>query len=169
MLKPEGTLRQLVEQLHARVQDQEAEFADFQVRAQKYLSALKDEIDRNRKRIELFSSEMEAMEKEGSLDNPLKSTSSRTGVTFSARTNVESDVPESQSERIRELARDILAKSDRPLMQSEIKTRLDELGVEIVAKNVAELVRAALRRHPSEFLHVKGQGWTLVGQDSRFS
>lgn len=164
MLKPEGTLRQLVEQLHARVQDQEAELAEFQVRAQKYLFALKSEIERNRKRIELFRDEMEAMENEQNPDDPFKPTSARVKLTSPARTSVEPVVQESQSERIREVARDILAQSDRPLMQGEIKSRLDELGIEILAKNVTELVRAALRRHPTEFRHIKGQGWTLASK-----
>lgn len=156
MLQPESTLRQLVDQLKERVQVQEAEVANFEERAQRYLSALKEDILQTKRRIELFSAEMDAM-----MNGPRPSDPT---IADSSRSKSESVVQESQSERIREVAKQILAKSDRPLMQSEIKARMDKAGVEIVAKNVTELVRAALRRHPSEFRHIKGQGWCLVDQ-----
>lgn len=158
MLQPESTLLQLVEQLEATVRDKEAELADFELRAQEYLDALRADISRTRKRIELFRSEVDAMKSE-----------KRPVAPFLAATAIRpelSDDQENQSNRIRDAARAILAEAGRPMMQSEIKAQMDERGIVIVSKKVIELIRAALRRDP-EFKHIKGQGWILVDRGSQ--
>jgi hypothetical protein len=68
----------------------------------------------------------------------------------------------SQSELIRQAAKQILQSAEHPLSQREIKSKMDELGIVIKAKNPIELIRAALRRHPSEFGHIKTKGWVLA-------
>lgn len=154
MPEPERTLRELVQQIEDRVRDTESEIADFERRARIYLESLKDSLVRDTKRLELFRSEMNAMAREERTPDPLKPAP--------AARKIETAERESQSARIREAAKAILSRAGRPLMQNEIKNELDRQGIVIVARDVAELVRAALRRHPSDFRHVKGQGWILV-------
>lgn len=153
MLDPERTLRQLVGQLEAEVRDQESELAEFDRRAEIYRASLKDDILRNKERIERFRNEMDAM-----------NTKKRASAPSITSTNIALEEQlklETQSDRIREAAKRILSASNRPLMQSEIKAQMDDMGVVIIAKNVVELIRAALRRNPTEFRHVKGEGWEL--------
>ncbi|TCP87938.1 hypothetical protein C8J31_104327 [Rhizobium sp. PP-CC-2G-626] len=153
MPHPESTLRQLVEQLEAQVRERESEIVEFERRAQVFRVSLKEEISRIRTRIELFRTEMDAMENEKRPSDPVQISSHR---------GAELLEQESQSERIRQAARGILSTSTGPMMQSEIKARMDDDGVVIIAKNVVELIRAALRRNPTEFAHIKGEGWILV-------
>ncbi|WP_454852252.1 hypothetical protein [Rhizobium binxianense] len=161
MLQPESALLQLVERLEERVREKEAELAEFERRAQEHIDALKEDLARNRKRIELFRNEMTAMETEASPVKPFDfiPTARSTPAVPSDNTSDEA----SQSARIRAAARIILSETGRPMMQAEIQSEMKNRGIHIVSTRLIELIRAALRRG-KEFKHIKNEGWTLVDE-----
>ncbi|WP_296746327.1 hypothetical protein [Mesorhizobium sp.] len=187
MTEPQQILENLLEAMETRVQEQEAELALFRKAAQEYRTKLEEfeaarsaEIVRTRKSIEVFKAELVAMRgfQVGSL--PIESSNPRLpaetgnesaggseGIRDAKPTGSERirDAETSESERIRDAARRILRDAGRPLMQREIKAKMDEIGVRIQSADPVELVRAALRRHNDEFQHVKGRGWTLASPE----
>lgn len=69
--------------------------------------------------------------------------------------------PGKQSEQIRQLAKEILREEGRPIMQLDLKERMEAKGLLLQTVNPVDLIRSALRNQP-EFRHVRSKGWTLV-------
>lgn len=165
MTGPEQILESLLDAMKKRVQEQEQELTsfrkaaeDYQKKAEGFMVARNAEIVRARKSIEIFEAELTAMRGFREVSPPAEPSIP----TLPAVTTAEDA---SESERIRDAARRILREAGRPMMQREIKAKMDEIGVVIQSADPVELIRAALRRHRAEFRHVKGQGWTLVNSD----
>ncbi|MDX8479059.1 hypothetical protein RFN28_11315 [Mesorhizobium sp. VK24D] len=165
MTKPEHILKSLLDAMRSRVQEQEAELAlfrkaaeDYRKKAEEFIAARSAEIVRTQKSIEVFQAELAAMRSFREVSPPAEPSIP----TMPAATTSENT---SESGRIRDAARGILREAGRPLMQREIKAKMDEIGVEIQSADPVELIRAALRRHSTEFQHVKGQGWALASSD----
>ncbi|KQZ44675.1 hypothetical protein [Ensifer sp. Root558] len=75
---------------------------------------------------------------------------------------VQSGRPGKQSEQIRQLAKVILREAGKPIMQLDLKERMEAKGLLLQTVNPVDLIRSALRNQP-EFRHVRSEGWTLVG------
>ncbi|WP_434729528.1 hypothetical protein [Rhizobium binae] len=69
--------------------------------------------------------------------------------------------PGKQSEQIRQLAKVILREAGKPIMQLDLKERMEAKGLLLQTVNPVDLIRSALRNQP-EFRHIRSQGWTLV-------
>lgn len=164
MLQPERALLQVVEQLEDSVREKEAALADFESRAKEHLEALKAEIARHRRRIELFRNEMTAMKAEAGHPKSFDFTiSAKPSSAASVQTQGD---PESRSARIRAAAKVILQEAGRPMMQKEIEAEIRNKGIEIPSTRLIELIRAALRRDPA-FENIKNEGWVLKDTDDR--
>ncbi|WP_139052562.1 hypothetical protein [Rhizobium phaseoli] len=162
MTDPEHILKSLLDAMKKRVQEQERELdvfrkaaEDHQRKAEEFIAGRNAEIARTRKSIEVFQSELAAMHDARTI------VPSAVLLIPTTLENAPADNA-SESERIRDAARRILREAGRPLMQREIKAKMDEMGVVIQSADPVELIRAALRRHVDEFQHVKGQGYTLT-------
>lgn len=165
MASPEQILESLLDAMKQRVRDQELEIttfrkvaAEYQKKAEAYLEARDAEIARTLNSIQVFEAELAAMR--GCRDDPPPKE-----LLIPSFPAAFAGGDTSESERIRDAARRILGEAGRPLMQREIKAKMDEIGVVIQSADPVELIRAALRRHAREFRHVKGQGWALVSSE----
>ncbi|MBO9124922.1 MULTISPECIES: hypothetical protein [unclassified Rhizobium] len=69
--------------------------------------------------------------------------------------------PGKQSEQIRQLAKVILREAGKPIMQLDLKERMEAKGLLLQTVNPVDLIRSALRNQP-EFRHIRSEGWTLV-------
>ena len=163
MLRPESALQQLVEQLEDGVREKEAELADFEKRAQQHVNALRKDLLRKRKRIELFRHEMADMRTEACPATPFDLTITTDKESFGIEIKTIGDQA-SQSARIRAAAKVILRDAGRPMMQKEIESEIKSRGIQIFSTRLIELIRAALRRGP-EFKHIKNEGWILTDVD----
>jgi predicted ribosome quality control (RQC) complex YloA/Tae2 family protein len=155
-------MERLLDTMRNRVQEQERELAlfqkaaeDYRKKAEEFVSARCAEIARTQESIEVLEAELAVMRGFYKGSPPGEPVVPAGAIAGNA----------SESERIRDAAREILREAGRPLMQREIKTKMDEIGFEIQSADPVELIRAALRRHRTEFRHVKGQGWALAGPD----
>ncbi len=138
--------------LQKQIVHREEELAQFQVRAAQYCADQEAEIEKAKTRLEIIRAEMGELMKEPLVDNPLPL--SEHGKSTAVTSMNESD-------RIREAAKMILAEVGKPVMQMELKRKMESKGIYIHAKNPVDLIRSALRRDRS-FNHIRDKGWTLA-------
>lgn len=164
MPQPEPMLERVIAELRSKEQTVEAELASFRQRAAAYEAELVADLERTKKRVKLFSVELEAMkgERGSRATDPSMSATSRTQIA-----NEEPSDLISLSEKIRLNARFILKDAACPLPPRKIKEIMESRGIEIQASNPNELIRIALFRQPSEFVNVRSKGWTLVGKNGK--
>lgn len=139
--------------LEKQIVQREEDLSKFRVQAEQYCSDQEAEISKARARVDLIRNEMMAMRREPLVDNPLLSAADAKSLPTGMSMN--------QSDRIREAARSILADAGGPVMQLELKRRMESRGIKIHAKNPVDLIRSALRRDAA-FKHIHGKGWTIA-------
>lgn len=141
------------------IEEKERHLREFRQKADSYVQHLTAEIESDRDRLRRLQLELdEAAWNSERPDMPLP----RPDRTDAARGTRQSSVTENQSELIRQVAKSILMDAaGNPLMQNEIRLKMEERGYAIRSKDASELIRAALKRSP-EFLYTPGKGWTLV-------
>ena len=147
-----GQFEALLLSLEKQILQREEDLSKFRVRAEQYCADQEAEIAKAKARVEIIRAEMTELMREPLVDNPLASTT---------EAKAPSGTPVNQSDRIREAAKTILAEAGEPVMQLELKRRMESKGIHIYAKNPVDLIRSALRRDP-DFKHIHTKGWTLT-------
>ncbi|EJT05015.1 hypothetical protein RCCGE510_11169 [Rhizobium sp. CCGE 510] len=142
--------------LEKRVLQKEDELAQFRVRADQYCRDQEAEISKAKAQVEIIRAQMLEVKKEPLVDNPLAPVKEEKAQLTSTVT---------QSDRIRDAAKVLLREAGEPVMQLELKKRMEAKGIYIHARNPVDLIRSALRRNP-EFKHIHAQGWTLTDADA---
>ena len=146
------------------VDEKERQLADFRRKSEEYVAHLEAEIKADRERLGRLQRELE--ESVTSLpDRPqippiLKDVAS--GPQSLPLPNLASG---KQSAMIREAAKAILMEAGgAPMMQNEIRLKMEERGEIIHSDAPNELIKVALGRG-KEFVHTPRKGWTLVSQE----
>ncbi len=164
MPQPEPMLERVIAELRSKARTVEAELVAFRQRATAYEAELVAELEKTKKRVKLFSAELEAMKGE---NGTRTADPSMPAANKPQHASEEASEYISISELIRLNARVILKEAGCPLPPRKIKEILESRGVEVSATNPNELIRIALFRQPSEFINVRSKGWTLVGKNGR--
>ncbi|MDM9644777.1 hypothetical protein [Rhizobium sp. S163] len=138
--------------LQKQILQREADLSKFRVRAAQYCADQEAEIEKAKARVEVIRAEMGELMREPLVDNPLPSSEHAKSTAVTSM---------NESDRIREAAKMILAEAGKPVMQMELKRKMESKGIYIHAKNPVDLIRSALRRDRS-FNHIRDKGWTLA-------
>lgn len=154
--------REIVAQYVTGLADKERELQDFRAKSADYIAFLEAEIESDRQRVKRLQEEVKSEKGSGKVPRPAfhidvaTNVRSRDNVTTPARKS------EKQSPMIREAAKKILSDAGgAPMMQNEIRLRMEELGYEIISDDANDLIKVALKRS-KEFDHIPGKGWTLA-------
>ncbi|WP_065376809.1 hypothetical protein [Ensifer adhaerens] len=139
----------------ASVSARERELEEFRNRAQAYVKSVEEEIQKDRTTIDSLKQQLVEREA-GALAAP---TFGFTQHMPSGNAPVEAQ--KTQTAIIRAAAREILEQEGRPMSRAEIKTKIEERGIVIESTDVAELIRAALKRGRG-FRHISGVGYELT-------
>lgn len=139
--------------LQKQILQRETDLSKFRVRAAQYCADQEAEIEKAKARVEVIRAEMAELMRAPLVDNPL-----------ALNGDERAETGLNQSDRIREAARIILAEAGEPVMQLELKRRMEARGIHVHAKNPVDLIRSALRRD-SRFKHIHTKGWTLSSED----
>lgn len=141
----------LLRALEKEVLEKRDSLAEFRARADQYCRDREADITKTLQHIEIIRTQIRERMKEPLVDDPLPAVGEVQARPASNTT---------QSDRVREAARIILSEAGEPVMQLDLKRRMEDRGIFIRARNPVDLIRAALRRSP-EFKHVPNKGWTL--------
>lgn len=167
MTEASEIFRELVLRYEESVDEKKKKLADYRRQAEAYTSFLENDINEDQKRLERLRLELASIETAKANQPlapdtaPLSAPSLPNKVTAGTNLKRTERPSGSQSELIRHKAREILAQEGRPLMQSQLKAKMQEMGIEIISSDPKELIRAALKGRP-EFRHIRGEGWALV-------
>lgn len=148
------------------MREKQDKLADYRRQAETYASFLENEIAEDQSRLDRLRAELASIEA-STAHRPAPpqvaapAAVPRTSKVRPAISKSSDRPPRSQSELIRRAAMEILAKEESPLMQHQLKLKMQEMGVEIISTDPKELIRAALKDRP-EFRHIKGEGWALA-------
>jgi hypothetical protein len=110
------------------------------------------EIARSQKHAEILRVQLDEMRQERSASKPFA---------LEKYPGAKLGRPGMQSEQIRQLAKVILREAGKPIMQLDLKERMEAKGLLLQTVNPVDLIRSALRNQP-EFRHIRAKGWTLV-------
>ncbi|ANL04642.1 MULTISPECIES: hypothetical protein [Rhizobium] len=144
--------------LQKQILQREADLSKFRVQAERYCADQEADIQKAKERVAVIRAEMAELMRPPLVDNPLAKTADARAPSSNAL---------NQSDRIRDAAEVILAEAGEPVMQLELKRRMESKGIHVHAKNPVDLIRSALRRD-RRFQHIHTKGWTLAagGQES---
>lgn len=146
----------LLRALEKEVLQKQEELGQFRMRADQYCQDQEAEITKALAHIEIIRTQMREWTTESLVDKPFTPT---------AEEKSQPALNVTQSDRVRNAAKVILRDAGEPVMQLELKKRMEAKGIFIHARNPVDLIRAALRRGP-EFKHIHNQGWTLKDADA---
>lgn len=148
MSDPAEQLAITLDMLEKQILERESELAALQA----YLVESEAEIALSKKRAEYLRTMLEEMRQFRPAAKPFP---------LEKHPGAQPGRPGKQSEQIRQLAKVILREAGKPIMQLDLKERMEAKGLLLQTVNPVDLIRSALRNQP-EFRHIRAQGWTLV-------
>lgn len=167
MAETSEIFRELVLRYEESVREKQKMLIHYREQMELYTSSLEREISEDQERLDRLRAELASIE---SYRANRPAPPSVEGISLANRP-LPRAVPETtkrfdksagnQSQLIRSAARDILSREGRPLMQSQLNSKMLEMGLEIMSRDPKELIRSALKGG-DEFRHIRGQGWTLA-------
>ncbi|NEJ85366.1 hypothetical protein GR223_05290 [Rhizobium leguminosarum] len=167
MAETSEIFRELVARYEDSVREKKDKLADYRRQAEAYTSFLESEIAEDQERLDRLRAELASIEtsKAHRPAPPIVVSAPRVKPRppkAEAPVSKHSEKPAgNQSELIRRTAKEILTREGRPLMQSQLYLKMQEMGVEIISTDPKELIRSALKGG-DEFRHISGQGWALA-------